>query len=473
MSFDDPAVRPLLRARGAARSGGPAAPAATPSSRRRSTGSASTAPTASIPAEGLLAVSAGADRRRSARSAFDGGAHVLVKLALARRADRRRRRGARHATPTSSASSPRGAASRAIACARPTPTAADGASASSSAARPPRPRWVGADAGRTRRLRRRRASPTDRRADWGLAARGALVEPGGPAPAFRLDRARRDLDRSGRPALRPGARRRSGTRPRRSTGPTPVGRRAGDRGRRRPGDDVPHRERGGRAGRAGPVPRPGPPALPRDPAGAGRSPSPTRPATSRSSPAGPRSPAAPLALSTVGGRASLQTLLDEPDFATAVVPAVGHGRGHVRVAARLPRTPRARPADPAHRPPHPHTTRPVTWPSRSATSNATRAIDPDLAAALARAVERRHHALRTTAGLNDEVFDALVLLAAGDGHARPRSPPVGTPCSDLQRDMDDGRRSAPRPPRLHRRREPRRCRRCTPATSCDPAIRRR
>ncbi len=29
------------------------------------------------------------------------------------------------------------------------------------------------------------------------------------------------------------------------------------------------------------------------------------------------------------------------------------------------------------------------------------------------AVERRHDALRDTAGLNEEVFDALVLLAAG------------------------------------------------------------
>ena len=42
------------------------------------------------------------------------------------------------------------------------------------------------------------------------------------------------------------------------------------------------------------------------------------------------------------------------------------------------------------------------------------AIEPDLRPRLARAVERRHRALQHTAGLNDDVFDALVLLAAGD-----------------------------------------------------------
>jgi hypothetical protein len=40
--------------------------------------------------------------------------------------------------------------------------------------------------------------------------------------------------------------------------------------------------------------------------------------------------------------------------------------------------------------------------------------DPDLRPRLARAVERRHRALQSTAGLNEDVFDALVLLAAGD-----------------------------------------------------------
>jgi hypothetical protein len=55
------------------------------------------------------------------------------------------------------------------------------------------------------------------------------------------------------------------------------------------------------------------------------------------------------------------------------------------------------------------------------------------------AVRRRHAALASTAGLNQGVFDALVVLAAGswapaaiaDGHARVLA---------LQDDMDEGRR---------------------------------
>jgi hypothetical protein len=41
------------------------------------------------------------------------------------------------------------------------------------------------------------------------------------------------------------------------------------------------------------------------------------------------------------------------------------------------------------------------------------ALDPSLLGRLAAAAERRHDALAQTAGLNEEVFDALVLLAAG------------------------------------------------------------
>jgi hypothetical protein len=38
---------------------------------------------------------------------------------------------------------------------------------------------------------------------------------------------------------------------------------------------------------------------------------------------------------------------------------------------------------------------------------------PEVRALLTNAVRRRHEALRHTAGLNQEVFDALVLMAAG------------------------------------------------------------
>ena len=40
--------------------------------------------------------------------------------------------------------------------------------------------------------------------------------------------------------------------------------------------------------------------------------------------------------------------------------------------------------------------------------------DPSLRSRLAEAVESRHEALRQTSGLNEEVFDALVVLAAGE-----------------------------------------------------------
>ena len=58
----------------------------------------------------------------------------------------------------------------------------------------------------------------------------------------------------------------------------------------------------------------------------------------------------PLGTSGAGGRASLQTLLDEPDFSLAVVPAVGARRGDVPHPARLPGSARPRSRSPAHRP---------------------------------------------------------------------------------------------------------------------------
>ncbi len=65
--------------------------------------------------------------------------------------------------------------------------------------------------------------------------------------------------------------------------------------------------------------------------------------------------------------------------------------------------------------------------------------DPLVLGRLAAAAERRHHELRTSAGLNDEVFDALVLLAAGS--TDPTAVAAGwRAVQELQRDMDDGRR---------------------------------
>jgi hypothetical protein len=62
-----------------------------------------------------------------------------------------------------------------------------------------------------------------------------------------------------------------------------------------------------------------------------------------------------------------------------------------------------------------------------------------LRARLVAAVERRHDALAQTSGLNDEVFDSLVLLAGGS--LSPRAIGAGWRLvQELQRDMDVGRR---------------------------------
>lgn len=120
----------------------------------------------------------------------------------------------------------------------------------------------------------------------------------------------------------------------------------------------------------------------------------------------------PLALSTVGGRTSLQTLLDEPDYATAsfLLSVMGEGT-FVSLLSFLER----------------HAPDPITRRVAHLTRNDEARhvafslahlerhtqLEPDLRSRLARAVEQRHHALQSTSGLNDDVFDALVLLAAG------------------------------------------------------------
>jgi hypothetical protein len=65
-------------------------------------------------------------------------------------------------------------------------------------------------------------------------------------------------------------------------------------------------------------------------------------------------------------------------------------------------------------------------------------LEPDLRSRLARAVEQRHRALQRTAGLNEDVFDALVLLAAGA--ATPERIRVGWDhVQQLQAEMDEAR----------------------------------
>jgi hypothetical protein len=121
---------------------------------------------------------------------------------------------------------------------------------------------------------------------------------------------------------------------------------------------------------------------------------------------------AEMGLSTAGGRQSLKTLLDEPDFALAtfLLSVMGEGT-FLNLLWFLER----------------HAPDPVTRRiARLVAQDEARhvafgmghlqyqlATDPALRGRLAMAVTRRHEALSHTAGLNEEVFDALVLLAAG------------------------------------------------------------
>lgn len=144
-----------------------------------------------------------------------------------------------------------------------------------------------------------------------------------------------------------------------------------------------------------------------------------------------------LGTSAVGGQVSLKTLIDEPDFALAsfLLSVLGEGSflallhflyDHApdpvtREVARLAAQDEAR-----------HVAFGLAHLERHARE------DPALRPRLAAAIQRRHDALRHTAGLNEDVFDALVILAAGafaptavaSGYERVIA---------LEREMDAGR----------------------------------
>jgi hypothetical protein len=65
--------------------------------------------------------------------------------------------------------------------------------------------------------------------------------------------------------------------------------------------------------------------------------------------------------------------------------------------------------------------------------------DPTFLHKLRAAVERRHAVLADTAGLNRQVFDALILIAAGSWEPAAISRGWQS-VQDLQRAMDEGRR---------------------------------
>jgi hypothetical protein len=144
-----------------------------------------------------------------------------------------------------------------------------------------------------------------------------------------------------------------------------------------------------------------------------------------------------LGLSTAGGQASLKTLLDEADFALAsfLLSVLGEG-SFLTLLTFL----------------HEHAPDPVTREvCRLAAQDEARHVafgmahlarhaerDATLRGRLALAVRRRHAALEHTSGLNAEVFDALVLLAAGAfeaGAIRRGHESV----QRLKADMDEGR----------------------------------
>jgi hypothetical protein len=145
-----------------------------------------------------------------------------------------------------------------------------------------------------------------------------------------------------------------------------------------------------------------------------------------------------LGTSSAGGRASLQTLLDEPDFTTAsfLLSVLGEGTflDLLRfIADHAPDQVTADVTRLAARDEARHVAFGVAHTAHLAQS------DRHYLGTLRQAVERRHSVLQDTAGLNAEVFDALVLLAAGSWS--PEAIRRGWHAvRELQSRMDEGRR---------------------------------
>ncbi len=146
---------------------------------------------------------------------------------------------------------------------------------------------------------------------------------------------------------------------------------------------------------------------------------------------------ATFGLSTAGGQASLQTLLDEPDFAVAhfLLSVLGEGTflsllSFIEQNAPDPVTRRVTHLALADEARH------VAF--GMAHLEHVLAADPGLRPKLATAIRRRHDALANTAGLNEEVFDALVVLAAGEWTARAIKAGFAK-VQELEAEMGEGR----------------------------------
>lgn len=146
-----------------------------------------------------------------------------------------------------------------------------------------------------------------------------------------------------------------------------------------------------------------------------------------------------LGVSSAGGRASLKTLVDEPDFemASFLLSVLGEGsflnllsflRCHAPDACTEQIMHLAAVDEARH----------VAFGMAHLLHRA--ADDDSLRGRLALAIEARHDTLRATAGLNEEVFDGLVLLAAG-GWDPERIAEGHEAVIQLTNEMDHGRRS--------------------------------
>jgi hypothetical protein len=145
-----------------------------------------------------------------------------------------------------------------------------------------------------------------------------------------------------------------------------------------------------------------------------------------------------LGVSGAGGRASLQTLLTEPEFSLAsfLLSVLGEG-SFLHLLSFIDRYA----PDPV--------TRQV---AHLALQDEARhvafgqahlehrvAVEPELRDRLAASMERRHDALASTSGLNADVYDALVVLAAG-AWSKEAIARGWAAVQELQADMDEGRR---------------------------------
>jgi hypothetical protein len=146
----------------------------------------------------------------------------------------------------------------------------------------------------------------------------------------------------------------------------------------------------------------------------------------------------PLGISSVGGRASLQTLLEEPDWANAsfLLSVLGEGT-FLSLLAFLDRYA-----------PDPVTARVAHLALQDEARHVAFALghlgarvtaEPGARDRLRAAIERRHDALAHTSGLAAAVHDSLVILAAGSWE--PEAVAAGWErVLTLQAEMDQGRR---------------------------------